>query len=88
MSKWEVAHLQNSKFPEQYKKLNGDSISLLQSFIQDIILYPEPCKHEYSQPCEDILPGTCLIAFPNSTLRIVIYPKSENNTIYFVNCRD
>ena len=88
MTKWEVGHLKNSKFPDQCKKLSSDSMAELQGFIQEIILYEEPCKHEYSEPCENILAGTCLIAFPNTTLKIVIYPKSENNTIYFVSCRD
>ncbi len=88
MNKWEVGHLKNSKFPEQCAKVSSDSMSLLQGFIQEIPNEQHPCKHEYAEPCENILKGTCLIVFPNSTLRVVIYPKYENNTIYFVSCRD
>jgi len=89
VSKWKAAILENSKFPDQCSNFKKeDSMALLQGFIQDIIVYEEPCKHEYSEPCENVLKGTCLIVFPNSTLRVVIYPKKENNTIYFVSCRD
>lgn len=88
MNRWEVGHLKNSKFPDQCSKISSDSMSLLQSFIQDIPIEEHPCEHEYSEPCENILKGTCLIVFPNSTFRVVIHPKYENHTIYFISCRD
>ena len=89
MIKWQVGHLINSKFPAQCKNFSNDnSMALLQGFIQDIIIYEKPCEHEYSEPCGNILAGTCLMVFPDSTLRVVIYPKEANHTIYFISCRD
>lgn len=88
MNKWTTDHLEDSDFPAEYQQLTGGSQSLLQSYIQDVVTEEHPCRVANAEPCENILEGTCLIVFPNSTLRITINPEYETNTIWFINCRD
>lgn len=89
MAKWRVDHLKDSTFPSDFAKLkNPNSPSLVQGYIQEVINVEDPCSTKEAEPCEDILEGTCLIVFQNSTLRIVIWPDHENKTVWFISCRD
>jgi len=88
LAKWQTDLLKDSTFPFDFAQLSGDSQALVQGYIQDVVNIAHPCKDKHAEPCGNILDGMCLIVFPNSSLRIVIYPEYDRNTIWFVSCRD
>ena len=92
MVKWQVARLKDYAFDTEYSNLKkSDSQDLIHDFIRDIVNVEHPCKMDNAEPCDNadnVLPGTCIIVFPNSSLKLVIYPNYGASTVYFISCRD